>query len=72
MMCLGWDANPTCQPPDVVQVIAPNPSGPATAAGDGVPLTSSGGLAATCPDITWFWIASAVIGLGALGKGVVR
>lgn len=72
MMCLGWDANPICSAPDQVQVIAPSSSACATAIGAGVPLSSSGGVAATCPDITWFWIASAVIGLGALTKGIAR
>ncbi len=72
MMCLGWDNSPVCQPPDVVQVIAPSPSATATASGTGVPLSGSGGVAATCPDITWFWISAFVIGVGALTKGVVR
>lgn len=72
MMCLGWDNNPVCQPPDVVQVIAPSPSSQATADGTGVPMTSSGGVAATCPDITWFWIASALVAGGALMKGAAR
>lgn len=69
MLCLGWDANPVCQPPDVVQVIAPASSAMATAVGAGVPLTSSGGVAATCPDITWFWAAAAIVAGGALLKG---
>ncbi len=68
MMCLGFDANPVCQPPDVVQVIAPSPSATATAAGTGVPLTSSGGVAATCPDITWFYVAAAAVAVGAMLK----
>jgi hypothetical protein len=72
MMCLGWDNNPVCQPPDVVQVIAPDSSGPATAAGGGVPLTGSGGVAATCPDITWFYICAGIVAGGALLKGATR
>jgi hypothetical protein len=72
MMCLGWDNNPICQPPDSVQIIAPSPSQPATAAGDGVPLTSSGGLAAVCPDITWFWICAGIVAGGSLLRGATR
>lgn len=72
MMCLGWTNNPVCQPPDVVQVIAPDPSAVATANGTGVPLTDSGGLAGTCPDITWFYISAALVAAGAMLKGAVR
>lgn len=72
MMCLGWDNNPVCQPPDVVQVIAPSASAVATAAGSGVPLTSSGGVAAACPDITWFYISAALVAAGAMLKGAVK
>jgi hypothetical protein len=72
MMCLGWDNNPVCRPPDVVQVIAPSASATATASGIGVPMTSSGGVAGTCPDITWFYISAALVAAGALLKGAVR
>lgn len=72
MMCLGWNSNPVCQPPDVVQVIAPSASAQATADGSGVAMTSSGGLAATCPDITWFYICAGLVAGGALLKGAVR
>lgn len=72
MMCLGWDNNPICQPPDNVQIIAPSASAVATAAGSGVPLTSGGGVAATCPNIDWFYICAGIVAGGALLKGVVR
>lgn len=68
MMCLGWSNNPMCAAPDVVQVIAPSASAVATAAGTGVPLTSSGGVAATCPNIEWFWLSAAAVALGAMLK----
>lgn len=71
-MCLGWDNNPICSPPDQVQVIAPSASATDTAAGIGVPLASSGGVASVCPDITWFWICAGLVGGGALLKGVTR
>lgn len=72
MMCLGWDNNPVCKPPDVVQVIAPSTSATATGSGSGVPLSSDGSVAATCPDITWFYISAALVAAGALLKGAVR
>lgn len=72
MMCLGWDNNPVCQPPDVVQVIEPSTSATNTASGTGTPLNSDGSTAATCPDITWFWICSGIVAGGALLKGMVR
>ena len=68
MMCLGWTNNPVCQPPDQVQVIAPAASARATANGTGVSLTGSGGVAAACPDITWFWAAGALVAVGAMLK----
>ena len=57
MMCLGWTNNPICQSPDVVQVIAPSASATAT------------GVAATCPDITWFYISAALVAVGAFMRG---
>lgn len=72
MMCLGWDNNPVCQPPDVVQVIAPSSSATATAAGIGVPLDSSGGVAASCPNIDWFYICAGIVAGGVLLKGVIK
>lgn len=57
MMCLGWDNNPICQPPDVVTVVAPCP-------------TPTSGVA--CPDISWFWIAAGLVGAGAVMKGANR
>jgi hypothetical protein len=73
MMCLGWDNNPVCRPPDVVQIVAPDTSLTATAAGLGVPLSSSGGVAsAACPDITWFYIGAALVAGGALLKGFAK
>lgn len=55
MMCLGWDNNPICKPPDVVQVVAPV-----------CPQTTA---IAPCPDITWFWLTAAAIGAGAMLRG---
>lgn len=72
MMCLGWSSNPICQPPDQVQVIAPSPSQTATAAGAGVPLAPSGGIAAECPNIDWFYICAGIVAGGALLKGATR
>ncbi len=59
MMCLGWDNNPICQPPDQVTVVAPCP--PAASA-----------VGAVCPDITWFWVAAGLVGAGAMLKGANR
>lgn len=60
MMCLGWDNNPICQPPDQVTVVAPCPS----------PVAAAAGI--LCPDISWFWIAAGLVGAGAVMKGANR
>lgn len=57
MMCLGWDNNPICKPPDVVQVVAPL-----------CPQVTPSAIAA-CPDITWFWLTAAAVGVGAMMRG---
>lgn len=71
MMCLGWDNNPICKPaPDTVIITAPAITPEAvqviTSGGDPLPYGT------LCPDITWFWIASALVAGGALLKGMSR
>ena len=70
MMCLGWDNNPICRPaPDTVTIVPPSTAAPASCpAAPGVP----GVQFAPCPDITWFYIASALVIGGAVLKGAIR
>lgn len=52
MMCLGWDNNPICKPPDVVDITPPVQSA----------------AAQPCPSVLWFWLASAAVAVGAVMK----